>query len=80
MTPKRQERLRQQIRRSRARLMVRDPAVAMVLMYLRFRWCVTSICTSPALRSLAVLFVAWCLRSYTRRMVGLVGNILVSQV
>ncbi len=36
MTPKRQERLRQQIRRSRARLMVRDPAVAMVLMYLRF--------------------------------------------
>ena len=36
MTPARQNRLRNQIRRSRARLMVSDPAVAMVLMYLRF--------------------------------------------
>ena len=36
MTPQRQNRLREQIRRSRARLMVSDPAVAMVLMYLRF--------------------------------------------
>ena len=36
MTPQRQKRLREQIRRSRARLMVSDPALAMVLMYLRF--------------------------------------------
>ena len=36
MTTKRQKRLRDQIRRSRARLMARDPALAMVLMYLRF--------------------------------------------
>ena len=36
MTPQRQKRLREQIRRSRARLMVNDPAVAMVLMYMRF--------------------------------------------
>ena len=36
MTPQRQKRLREQIRRSRARLMVSDPAVAMVLMYLQF--------------------------------------------
>lgn len=36
MTPKRQKRLMEQIRRSRARLMVSDPAVAMVLMYLYF--------------------------------------------
>lgn len=36
MTPHRQKRLREQIRRSRARLMVSDPAIAMVLMYLRF--------------------------------------------
>ncbi len=36
MTPHRKNRLREQIRRSRARLMVSDPAVAMALMYLRF--------------------------------------------
>ena len=36
MTPQRQKRLREQIRRSRARLMVSDPVLAMVLMYLRF--------------------------------------------
>ncbi len=36
MTPRRMARLREQIRHSRARLMVRDPLVAMVLMYLRF--------------------------------------------
>lgn len=36
MTPQRQKRLREQIRCSRARLMVSDPALAMVLMYLRF--------------------------------------------
>ena len=36
MTPQRQKRLREQLRRSRARLMVSDPALAMVLMYLRF--------------------------------------------
>lgn len=36
MTPQRQKRLREQIRRSRARLMVSDPALAMLLMYLRF--------------------------------------------
>ena len=36
MTPTRQKRLREKIRHSRARLLVKDPAVAMVLMYLDF--------------------------------------------
>jgi len=36
MTGQRQKRLRELIRRSRARLMVRDPALAMVLMYMSF--------------------------------------------
>lgn len=36
MTTQRQEKLREQLRHSRARLMVSDPAVAMVLMYLPF--------------------------------------------
>ena len=34
MTGQRQKRLREMLRRSRARLMVRDPALAMVLMYM----------------------------------------------
>ena len=36
MTPVRQKKIREKIRHSRARLMVKDPAVAMVLMYLDF--------------------------------------------
>ncbi len=36
MTPQRQKRLREQLRRSRARLLVRDAPIAMVLMYIRF--------------------------------------------
>ena len=36
MTARRQKLLMEKIRRSRARLMVRDPSLAMVLMYMRF--------------------------------------------
>ena len=54
MTPRRAARLREQIRHSRARLMVRDPLVAMVLMYLRF--VATKAVTRISTNGLVILF------------------------